>query len=51
MGLRGRLEDLPLLDILQIVSFSRKTGYLWLEGAQGRGAVLFRDGRVICSYS
>lgn len=51
MGLRGRLEDLPLLDILQIVSFSQKTGYLWLEGGQGRGAVLFRNGRVICSYS
>jgi hypothetical protein len=51
MGLSGRLEDLPLLDILQIVSFSQKTGYLWLEGAQGRGAVLCRNGRVICSYS
>ena len=28
MSLNGNLEDLPLLDILQIVSFSKKTGYL-----------------------
>ena len=31
-GLKGRLEDLALLDILQIIAFSRKTGYLTVEG-------------------
>ena len=32
MSLTGNLEDLPLLDILQIVSFSKKTGYLTIRG-------------------
>ena len=50
-GLKGRLEDLPLLDILQIVAFSKKTGYLSVEGPLGRGAVLFKNGRVLCAYS
>jgi len=50
-GLRGRLEDLALLDILQIIAFSRKTGYLSVEGSLGRGALLFKDGLVLCAYS
>src|SRR5436189_217201 len=39
MSLTGNLEDLPLLDILQIVSFSKKTGYLSIRTAAGEGAV------------
>ena len=50
-GLKGRLEDLPLLDILQIVAFSKKTGYLSVEGPLGRGAILFKNGLVLCAYS
>lgn len=51
MGLKGRIEELLLLDILQIVAFSQKTGYLCMEGPQGRGAVVFRNGLVQCCYS
>jgi CheY-like chemotaxis protein len=50
-GLKGRLEDLALLDILQIIAFSRKTGYLSVEGALGRGALVFRDGLIVCASS
>ena len=50
-GLKGRLEDLALLDILQIIAFSRKTGYLFIEGALGRGALVFRDGLIVCASS
>ena len=50
-GLKGRLEDLPLLDILQIVAFSKKTGYLSVEGPLGRGAIIFKNGLVLCAYS
>ena len=51
MGLKGRLEDLPLLDMLQIIAFSRKSGYLRIAGSKGRGAVVLREGRVLFSYS
>ncbi|HEY6549393.1 MAG TPA: response regulator, partial [Vicinamibacteria bacterium] len=52
MSLNGNLEDLPLLDILQIVSFSKKTGYLSIRAAPlGEGAIVFKDGLVVCSFA
>jgi CheY-like chemotaxis protein len=51
MSLTGNLEDLPLLDILQIVSFSKKTGYLTIRAAAGQGAIAFRDGLVVCAFT
>ena len=51
MSLTGNLEDLPLLDILQIVSFSKKTGYLAISAGQGEGAIVFQDGFVVASFS
>ena len=51
LGLQGNLEDLPLLDILQIVSFSRKTGYLSIEMEGGDGAIVFRDGLVVAAFT
>ena len=51
MGLTGDLEDLPLLDILQIVSFSKKTGYLSIRTEQGEGAIVFSSGFVVSSFT
>src|SRR5439155_1048353 len=51
MSLTGNLEDLPLLDILQIVSFSKKTGYLSIRTGAGEGAIVFRDGFVTSSFT
>ncbi len=51
MSLTGNLEDLPLLDILQIVSFSKKTGYLSIETPEGEGAIVFRDGFVVSCFT
>src|SRR5919109_4716767 len=51
MSLTGNLEDLPLLDILQIVSFSKKTGYLSIRTTVGEGAIVFRDGFVVSSFT
>lgn len=51
MGLKGRLEDLPLLDMLQIIAFSKKSGYLRISGTKGRGAVMLKEGRILFSYS
>lgn len=51
MSLTGNLEDLPLLDILQLVSFSRKTGVLAILGDTGESGVIFREGFVVAAYS
>ncbi len=51
MALKGNLKDLALLEILQVVAFSKKTGVLQLEGSFGRGGVVFKDGLVYCAYS
>jgi CheY-like chemotaxis protein len=51
VSLNGNLEDLPLLDILQIVSFSKKTGYLSIRTDGGEGAIVFQDGFVVTAFS
>lgn len=51
MSLTGNLEDLPLLDILQIVSFSKKTGYLSITAEAGQGAIVFDEGYVVAAYT
>jgi CheY-like chemotaxis protein len=51
LSLTGNLEDLPLLDILQIVSFSKKTGWLSIRTAEGEGAIVFRTGLVVASFA
>jgi CheY-like chemotaxis protein len=47
MSLLGRLEDLSLTDIVQIVFLSRRTGVLELIDNAGRHTVLFRHGMVV----
>ena len=51
MSLTGNLEDLPLLDILQIVTYSRKTGYLAIDTKSGQGAIVFRDGLMVSAFT
>ncbi len=51
MALNGRLEDMNLLEILQIVAFSKKTGTLEVRAPQAHGSVLFRSGRLLCALS
>lgn len=51
MSLTGNLEDLPLLDIIQIVSFSKKTGYLAIRTDQGEAAIVFKGGAIVSSFT
>ena len=51
MSLVGRLEDLALPDIFQIISLSKKTGTLIVRSRKGTGMVVFKDGQVIQSAS
>jgi len=47
MSLVGRLEDLALPDIFQIISLSKKTGTLIARSRKGTGVVVFKDGQVV----
>ena len=47
MSLLGRLEDLSLTDIVQIVYLSRRTGVLEIVNQEGRHTVLFRHGLIV----
>ena len=47
MSLVGRLEDLALPDIFQIISLSKKTGTLVVRSRRGTGMVVFKSGQVI----
>lgn len=51
MSLLGRLEDLSLTDIVQIVYLSRRTGVLEIINSGGRHTVLFRGGLVVNAAS
>ncbi len=51
MSLQGNLEDLPLLDILQIVAFSQKTGFLTVQAEAGAAALVFQRGLIVSSYT
>lgn len=51
MSLLGRLEDLSLTDIVQIVYLSRRTGVLEIIDSRGRHTVLFRGGLVVNASS
>jgi hypothetical protein len=47
----GRLEDRPLLDMIQIVAYSHQSGILTVKGSEVKGLVIFHDGNVVCAYS
>lgn len=51
MSLSGSVEDLPLLEILQVVSFCQKTGHLTVRADAGEAAVVFDSGRVVAGYA
>jgi len=51
MSLVGRLEDLALPDIFQIISLSKKTGTLVVRSRKGTGMVVFKNGQVIQAAS
>ena len=47
MSLVGRLEDLALSDIFQILSIGKKTGTLVLKGSRGNALITFKNGLVV----
>lgn len=51
MSLEGRLEDLGLSDIFQIISLSKRSGVLTLIRKEGTARLAFRNGQVIFASS
>lgn len=47
MSLVGRLEDLALSDIFQILSIGKKTGTLVINGVSGNAMIAFKNGLVV----
>ncbi len=47
MSLVGRLEDLALADIFQILSIGKKTGTLVIKGGAGSALIVFKNGLVV----
>jgi DNA-binding response OmpR family regulator len=44
----GRVADMPVVDVIQTIEISRKSGVIQFTGDRGRSATIyFRDGRVI----
>ncbi|HEU0030937.1 MAG TPA: DUF4388 domain-containing protein [Kofleriaceae bacterium] len=44
----GRVADMPVVDVIQTIEISRKSGVIQFTGDRGRSAAIyFRDGRVI----
>jgi hypothetical protein len=51
MSLVGRLEDLSLPDILQLIALSKRTGKLTLSRREGTGVIVCREGKIIYAAS
>jgi len=43
----GRLADMGVVDLIQTIEISRKTGVIHLSSGREAGAIYFRDGKVI----
>lgn len=47
VAMRGRLEEVPLPDLLQLLATSKKSGALSLRSGEARASIHLRDGRVV----
>jgi hypothetical protein len=47
MALQGSLSELPLPDVIQLVSVSGKTGAFKIRGESGTGRIYLRDGQIV----
>jgi len=51
MLVSGEIENVPLLDVLQVVAYSKQTGVLTVEGAEIQGVLVFERGAIVCGES
>jgi PilZ domain/Domain of unknown function (DUF4388) len=51
MLVTGELENVPLLDVLQVIAHAKQSGILSVEGKVIHGSVLFEGGAIVCTES
>ena len=47
MSINGNLEDLPFVDVIQLLHVARKSGTLVLEGPNGNAAICIKCGKCL----
>ena len=47
MSFTGDLEHLPIVDVIQLLNATRKSGVLGVRGRKGESQLVFRDGYII----
>jgi PilZ domain/Domain of unknown function (DUF4388) len=48
MLVSGEIENVPLLDVLQVVAHSKQSGVLTVQGVAIQGALVFERGGLVC---
>jgi hypothetical protein len=51
MLVSGEIENVPLLDVIQVVAHSSQSGVLTVQGAEAQGALVFERGGIVCAES
>lgn len=47
MSFKGDLEHLPIVDVIQLMNSSRKSGILSLSGRKGESQLVFKEGYIV----
>lgn len=47
MAFTGDLEQLPIVDVIQLLNSSRKSGILLVKGRKGESQLVFKDGYIV----
>lgn len=47
MSFTGDLEHLPIVDVIQLMNASRKSGILSVKGKKGESQLVFKDGYIV----
>lgn len=49
MSFAGNLEDLAIVDVIQLLHSTRKSGTLCVNGDKGRSQIVFNNGFIVCA--
>lgn len=51
MIVSGELENVPLLDVFQVLAYSTQSGALEVESGETTGTIVFHEGGIVCGES
>lgn len=46
-GMSGDLEDIAMVDLMQLIHSSQKTGNIEIQSSEGSGRIHFKDGEIV----